>query len=464
MAASSSVPVSSRAWRVLWIAGIAQLLPAISISLMYVLMPELAKAFPGSSSAGRSWVLNGYTILSAATLVPCGVLTDRTGRKRAMVFGLGAFITGATISALAPSITLIVVGRLFVAIGSSLIIPASTALALREFPPERRASAFGALASFGGIAAAAGPSIGALLMRWGGWRWAFWINVPIGVVALVLAVLVFDESRDEEPRPIPDLIGALCVTVAVGFAVLSLIQSPAWGWLDPRTMSILTIAIGAAVLLIVRSRRHPAPIIDLGLFRSRTFSALSVATFVVGVSWFGMYYVLVQFLRGPWGYGLIGAGLLVTPIPFGAGVLGPVGGRLADRMGYRPLLMGGAISFGLAAVWFITMIGSNRNVPVWLVGIVLVAIATGLLFPSVQGGTVVGVSPEQYGIASSLNQMIQRVGSAIGNALAVVFMTAGTLAALDRIFVVVLLSSVIALAAATSLPRHPGLRVAAAVG
>jgi EmrB/QacA subfamily drug resistance transporter len=443
---------------VLGIAGIAQILPAISISLMYVLMPELARAFPESSIAGRSWVLNGYTILSAASLVPCGVLTDRTGRKRAMVAGLSMFIVGATISALAPTIALIVVGRLFVAIGSSLILPASTALALREFPFERRSSAFGALASFGGIAAAAGPSLGALLMRWGGWRWAFWVNVPIGLVALVLALVVFDESRDEEPRPIPDLIGALCVTVAVGLAVLALVQSPSWGWVDARTLGILAIAVGAGVLLFSRSRRHPAPIIDLGLFRSRTFSALTAATFVVGLSWFGMYYVLVQYLRGPWGYGLIGAGLLVTPIPFGAGVLGPVGGRLADRLGYRPLLMAGAVSFGLAAVWFIVMVGADRNVPAWLVGIVLVAIATGLLFPSVQGGTVVGVSPEQYGIAASLNQMVQRVGSAVGNAVAVVFMAAGTLVALDRIFVVVLVSSIIAFAASTQLPRSNGNR------
>jgi EmrB/QacA subfamily drug resistance transporter len=415
-------------------------------------------------NAQLSWILNGYTIVSAATLVLGGVASDRTGRKRAMLVGCGLFGAASVLCARAPNVSTIIVGRLVIGVAASLVVTASTSLALREFPPARRSTAFGALASFGGIAAAVGPSLGSVIIDLGGWRWAFWVNVPIAVVVVVVGMRVFDESRDAHARRFPDPLGALLLLAGVGAGILALVQSPSWGWLDARTLGTMGLGVALLIALLLRSARHPIPIVDLGLFRYRNFSLFNLSAFLVSIGWFGMYFVLVQFLRNTWHYSLLGAGLLVTPIPFGAGVLGPIGGRIADRIGYRPMLVIGSLSFVAGSLWFITVVDSEPDVAAWLVGIVLVAIGTGLVFPLVQGGTVVGTPPERYAMAAGLNQTIQRVGSAIGNALAVVFVSSvGPARSFDRIFAIVLGSSLLIVPAAFALRSGNELEVGVSV-
>jgi EmrB/QacA subfamily drug resistance transporter len=437
---------------VLILAGVGSMLPAINLSIMYVVYPEIATAFPSVTNAELSWILNAYTIVSAATLVLGGVASDRTGRKRSMLIGAALFGGGSALCALAPNVAVIVAGRVIIGVAASLVVTASTSLALREFPATRRATAFGVLSSFGGVAAAAGPSLGSIIVDLGGWRWAFWINVPLAAIVVIGGLKVFEESRDLSVRRFPDPLGAVMLMVGVGAGILALVQSPSWHWIDVRTIACLCVAAALLAALLARSARHPAPIIELALFRYRNFTLLNLSSFLVSVGWFGMYFVLVQFLRNTWHYSLLEAGLLVTPIPFGAGVLGPLGGRIADRVGYRPMLTVGSGAFIAGALWLVLAVDSTPDVPMFLVGITLIAIGTGLVFPSVQGGTVVGMPPDRYAMASGLNQTIQRMGSAIGNALAVVFVSSvGPGGAFDRMFLVLLGVSVLMLPAALAL-------------
>ncbi|HEX7096938.1 MAG TPA: MFS transporter [Acidimicrobiales bacterium] len=443
--------VPRRAWVVLWLAGLSSALPALNLSVMYVLYPEIEDAFPGVSAARLSWVLNAYTISSSATLVLGGVIADRWGRKRALLWGCTVFGLASVLCAMAPNVPTIIAGRLIIGPAASLIVTANVSIALREFPPTRRSTAFGVLASFGGLAAAAGPSLGSVILL-GGWRWGFWMNVPISAVIIVLGLRVFEESRDLTVRRFPDVFSAALLLVSVSLGILAVVQSPTWGWISATTLGSIAASVLLLAAMVWRSLRHPSPIVDLRLFRSRNLSLFNLSSFLVSLGWFGMYLVLVQFLRTTWDYGLIEAGLLVTPIPFGAGVLGPLCGRYADRVGYRPMLLMGALSFAASAVWFITMVDTEPDVAAWMVGIVLVAIGTGLVFPSVQAGSVIGTPPEQYAIATGLNQTIQRVSSALGNAIAVAFIASvGIPAALDRVFVVVLVSSIAIVGAAAAL-------------
>jgi EmrB/QacA subfamily drug resistance transporter len=454
--------ISRRAWMILFLAGVGSMLPAVNLSIMYVVYPEIAVAFPGTSNAQLSWILNGYTIVSAATLVIAGVLSDRTGRKRAMLVGCVGFGGASVLCALAPNVGTIILGRLVIGAAASLVVTASTSLALREFPPGRRATAFGALSSFGGLAAAAGPSLGSFIIALGGWRWAFWINVPLAVLVVVVGIRLFDESRDPAARRPPDVAGAGLLLAGVSAGILGLVQSPTWGWLDPRTIGCMAASALLLSLLLGRSAVHPAPIVDLALFRYRNFTLFNLSSFLVSVGWFGMFFVLVQFLRITWGYSLLESGLMITPIPFGAGVLGPLGGRLADRIGYRPMLLVGSSSFVAGSIWFLLTVSSTPNVAAWFVGITLIAVGTGLVFPSVQGGAVIGTPPERYAMATGLNQTIQRIGSAIGNALAVVFVTSvGPARSIDRIFVMLLAVSLLMVPLAFALrtgseQRRPG--------
>jgi MFS family permease len=308
------------------------------------------------------------------------------------------------------------------------------------------------IASFGGLAAAAGPTVGSLVLEHGGWRWAFWINVPIAMLIVLVGARVFTESRDPNARAFPDIFGAGLLLVGVALGIVAVVQSPTWGWIDPRTGACL---VASAVLLgwmLWRCTRHPAPIIDLTLFRSRNLSLFNVMAFFVSIGWFGMFFAMVQFLRTTWEYDVLQAGLLVTPIPFGAGVLGVLGGRFADRFGYRSMLIVGSIAFVLGSLWMIVALGPEPDIAAWMIGIIPIAIGTGLVFPSFQAGAVIDTPSEQYAVAVGVNQTIQRIGSAVGGAVAIAFLASvGPAGALDRILIVMCFAAVVCIPTALAL-------------
>jgi MFS family permease len=226
--------------------------------------------------------------------------------------------------------------------------------------------------------------------------------------------------------------------------ILAVVQSPAWGWGDRRTIGALAVGLSMLAAMVVRSLRHRAPFIDFRLFRYRNFAIMNATSCVFAVAWFGMFFVFTQFLRNAWDYELLKAGLLVSPVPFGAGVLAPIGGRVADRVGYRPMMIAGAVAYGLGALWYIFVLSETPSVASWLPGIVLIAVGTGLVFPSVQGGTVVGMPEDRYAIATGVNHTVQRVGSVVGNAIAIMFVASvGPARAFERIFWIVFAISVL---------------------
>lgn len=420
------------------------MIPSINLSIMYVVYPEIQREFSGTSPGALSWILNGYTIVAAATLVLGGVLTDRTGRKRALLIGSGLSLVSVLVCGSAPNANTLLVGRVILALAASLIIPASTSLVLLAFPAYKSAMAFGVLASFGGVSAAAGPSLGAFIIDLGGWRWAFFFNVPLALVALTIGPKVLTESRDERTRDMPDLIGAAMLMLGLTSTILAVVQSPAWGWADERTLGALIAGVVLLALMVVRSIRHRSPFIDVRLFRYRNFALMNATSCGFAVAWFGMFFAFTQFLRNAWDFDLLKAGLLVSPVPFGAGVLAPIGGRVADRVGYRPMMIAGAVSFGLGALWFIYVVSATPSVARWIPGITLIAVGTGFVFPSVQGGTVVGMPADRYAIASGVNHTVQRVGAVVGNAIAIMFVASvGPARAFDRMFWIVLVCSVL---------------------
>jgi EmrB/QacA subfamily drug resistance transporter len=448
--------IPTRAWLVLVLAAGANVLPAMNLSIMNVVYPDVQTAFPDVSAAQLSWVLNAYTVVSAATLVIGGVTADRLGRKRCLLLGCTGFGVGSLICGFAPNVGTIIAGRIFIGISSSFVVTSNVALALREFPATRRSSAFGVIASFGGFAAAAGPTVGSLVLRAGGWRWAFWINVPVALVIVVLGSRIFAESRDPEARAFPDIVGAALLLAGISLGITAVVQSPTWGWLDARTAGCLIVGGLSLLWMLLRSARHASPMVDLTLFRSRNRSLFNVMAFLVSVGWFGMFFAMVQFLRGPWDYGIVRAGLFVTPIPFGAGVLGVLGGWVADRIGYRSMLIVGAMAFVVGSTWMALMVDSEPDVVAWMLGMVPIAIGTGLVFPSFQAGAVIDTPSEQYAVAVGVNQTIQRIGAAAGGAVAIAFIASvGPADALDRIFVVMLAAALVCIVTARALTPTP---------
>jgi EmrB/QacA subfamily drug resistance transporter len=394
---------------------------ALDLSVVFVAFPSIEDAFPDASTAQLSWVLTTYGIVIAALLVPGGRLADLYGRRRffllgALIFGFGGLLSGA-----APNPEVLIATRAFQACGGALMTPAAMALVLREFPEDRRAMAIGTWGAVGGVAAAAGPSIGALVVDLGGWRWAFWLSVPMAVIVLVWGRTVLVESVDPDAHGMTDLLGSALVVLAVGSLALGLVEGPDWGWTSPGVLAAFAVSAVSTVVLVHRSAHHPAPVIAPDLYRSPLFRRANLVALLFGAAFFAMFFGLVRFLTEGWGYSTGRAGLLVTPGPAAAAVFSYLGGRLADRYGHRAVMVPGALIFALGAVWLAVGIGPEPEIAtVWLPGVLLLGTGIGLVFPNFQSAAVHGVSESRFGVAAAAVQTVVRLSGTIGIAIAVV--------------------------------------------
>src|SRR4051812_13861384 len=248
-----------RRWQVLLVTAAAMFMAFLDVTIVNVAFPSIREEFPETSLAGLSWVLNAYNIVFAALLVPAGRLADLVGRRRVFFWGLALFLIASAACGLAWSAGALVAARVVQAAGGALLVPTSLGLLLPEFPLERRATATALWGATGAVAAAAGPSLGGVLVAWQGWRAVFFVNLLIGLPALLPARRLLRESR--EPRTaFPDALGAVLLAAGVGALALAIVQGPEWGWGSAR---IVGAFVASAVLLaafLLRATRHPAPV------------------------------------------------------------------------------------------------------------------------------------------------------------------------------------------------------------
>src|SRR5258708_6924443 len=244
---------------------------SLDLFIVNLAFPYIGREYPGTGLGTLSWVLNGYTIVFAAVLVPAGRWADRVGRRLVFVAGLVAFSLGSLLCGLAPGVAELIVARVIQAVGAGLMVPASLSLLLASVPATIRGQAIGTWSAFAALGAALGPVIGGSLVEIS-WRWVFWINLPVGLAAVLLATRVVPESRDERAQGRPDLIGAGLLAVAVGLLALALVEAPGWGWGSASFIGLLLASLACGAAMVARSQRHHSPVIELGLLRSRTFS------------------------------------------------------------------------------------------------------------------------------------------------------------------------------------------------
>src|SRR6202041_3089945 len=218
-----------RTTAVVGVLALAVFMSSLDLFIVNLAFPYIAKQYTGTSLSSLSWVLNAYTIVFAAVLVPAGRWADRIGRRKLFVGGLVGFTVGSALCGLAPGVAWLIAARVVKAAGAGAMVPASLSLLLAAVPAPGRAKAIGTWSALGALGAALGPVIGGTLVQVN-WRWVFWINVPVGVLAVILAARVVPESRDSASRGRPDLIGAVLLAAAVGLVALALVKAPGWGW------------------------------------------------------------------------------------------------------------------------------------------------------------------------------------------------------------------------------------------
>jgi len=413
-----------RRWKVLAITAVAVFMGFLDVTIVNVAFPDIERDFSGTSRADLSWVLNAYNIVFAALLVPAGRIADLVGRRRMFLVGVAAFVGASVLCGVAPSPEWLVAARVLQAAAGAILVPTSLALLLPEFPPERRATAVAIWSATGAVAAALGPSLGGVLVDGLGWRWVFFANVPIGLAALVPARRVLREVRD--PRGVlPDALGSALLVAGVGALALGTVKGSDWGWASPRVIGALAAAAVLLPAVLLRSARHRAPVIELSLFRARSFAVANAGMFAFSTAFYALLLCNVLFLTQVWGYSILTAGFAVTPGPLTAALTAPIAGRLSDRFGQRVVALPGALFFTAGCALFAVTMGATPSyASEYLIPTMLTGAGVGFSFASWGSAAVAQLPPARFATGSAVLACVRQIGAVLGIAALVAVLDA----------------------------------------
>ncbi|MFY1636767.1 MFS transporter [Solwaraspora sp. WMMB335] len=389
---------------------------SLDMFIVNIAFPNLEKSFPASSLGDLSWVLSAYAIAFAAFLLPAGRWADRSGRKRAYLVGLILFTLASAACAFAPSLGFLVAGRVLQAIGGALMLPSSLGLMLPLFPPGKRGAAVGLWSAIGG-AAAAGPPIGGLLVQID-WRWVFLVNLPVGLVAVLLGLLFLPEIRERGDSRRPDVLGVLVFAVTVATIVAAIVQDESWGWTGWRVLSLFSVGLLGLLLTAWRAARHPAPVIEPAILRIRAVALADLASVFFFGGFGAMVLSITLFMTGVWHDSVLRAGLQLAAGPVAAAVFAVPGGLLAARFGPRLVGTAGAVLFavsGAYSVW--TAEATPDYYHTFFPGLIIGGVGIGLVLPSLSAAATLPLPPERFATGTGMLSVARQVGLALGVAI-----------------------------------------------
>jgi EmrB/QacA subfamily drug resistance transporter len=444
----------------------------LDTTVLFVAFPDIVASFPEVAPAQLSWILNAYTIVFAALLVPFGKLADRVGHKRMFLVGSALFTAASLLCALAPTAWALIGFRVVQAAAGASLLPSSLAIVLRATPRPQVPVALAVWGATGAVAGALGPSLGAVLIESGGWRWVFVLNLPVGLFTVVAGRRVLAESIDPG-AVLPEPAGVLLLIAGSVLLTLGLVRGDDWGWTAPRT----GIAVGGGLLLlgllVANQRRSARPAVDPRLFRAPNFSWAVAATAVYGAAFSAMFLSSVLFLTDVWQYSIVEAGLGISPGPAIVAVLAPFMGRLAARIGQRPLLVGGGLVYAASGIWRLAYFGAEpAYLTAYLPSMVISGVGVALCIPQLSSVVGQALPPTLLGVGSGVSQAARQLGATVGVALTISFLAGAasigeTLGRFDRVWWLILAggiaTSLLCVRLQTAVGDRPATRRAAAL-
>ncbi|MGP4016931.1 DHA2 family efflux MFS transporter permease subunit [Saccharopolyspora sp. 5N708] len=403
---------------VLLVASAGAFLANLGLFIVNIALPDIRQSFAGTQLAGVAWVLNAYTVVFAALLTPAGRLADRYGRRLVFLIGAAVFTLASAACAAAVSVPLLVVFRAVQAVGAALMIATSLALILAAFPPAKRTTAVGFWAAINALAATTGPPMGGLLVELS-WRWVFLVNLPIGVLILVIGPRVLAEHRTPTAG-VPDVLGTIGLVLGVGALTWAFIEAAELGWTGGAVLAGFGVAVLSLAWVVWRSTRHRVPVLDLQALRVPSFGLACAAMLLFSAGFGSMVFGNVLFLTGIWHISAALAGLMLVPGALAVVVTAPFGGRLTDRFGSGPVVAAGGIVFAAGAASWVWLLDSTVDFAGGLLpGQLLAGIGIGLLMPSLNGVVGLVLPAPRWGAGSSMINTSRQVGIALGTALTV---------------------------------------------
>ncbi|GAA1535806.1 DHA2 family efflux MFS transporter permease subunit [Kribbella lupini] len=378
----------------------------------------------GASIEQLEWTVNAYALTFAVLMLSAAALGDRWGRRRTFAGGLALFTFASIACALAPSVPWLIGARALQGVGAAVVMPLSMSLLGAAFPPERRGWAIGVFSSLTGLAVLGGPMIGGAVTEGLAWQWIFWINVPIGVLAVPLVLRRIPESRGAVRRLDP--VGAVLATLAVLGVVWGVVRGEPSGWTSVEVVGSLVAGALLLVAFLAWESRSDQPMVPLTFFRNHTFSAGNAAGFLLSAALLGAVFFLNQYLQVELGSGPLKAGLQLLPWTATLFVVAPIAGRLVDRYGERPLVVVGLLLQGAGMLWIALAIHADTRYAALVVPLMVAGCGVSMALPATQSAGVGSVPRESVGTASGVYAMLRQLGGVAGVAVAAaVFAGAG---------------------------------------
>jgi NTE family protein len=403
---------------VLAVAVLGSFMAFVDATIVNIAVPNIAQHFSGSRLSSVSWVLNAYNIVFAAFLVGGGQLADLLGRRRVFSFALLVFTLASALCAAAPSLNMLIAARLIQAAGAAALVPSSLAIVLEAHEARERMHAVALWSAVAALAAGIGPPLGGLLITASSWRLVFLVNIPVGVLAFLLAQRVLVESRAPGRRRMPDLLGGVVLALAIASLVLAVVKGQEWGWSGARVVGAFIAALVLGAYFLVRSGRQRTPVIDLSLLRIRSFALSNGVTTVMASGFYAYTLCNVLFLTTVWRYSILQAGLALTPGPLVAMAIAGPASRAVGRLGHRPVVVPGALVWAAGMAYFAFQLGVSPDfLGEWLPGMVILGLGAGLTFPTLSGAAVGSVPGPRFAVATSLNSVARQLGAALGVAV-----------------------------------------------
>jgi EmrB/QacA subfamily drug resistance transporter len=407
---------------VLLVCSMSLLIVGLDVTIVNVALPSIGRDF-GSTVSGLQWTVDAYTLVLASLLMLSGSTADRLGRKRTFIVGLGVFTAGSLLCSLAPSITWLVVFRMVQAVGGSMLNPVAMSIITNTFTdPRERAQAVGVWAAVVGVSMALGPVVGGVLVGSVGWRSIFWINLPVGLAAIVLTLRFVPESRAPKARKV-DVPGQLLVIVLLSSLTYGIIEAPDKGWGAPVIVGAFAVALAALVALVLQEHRSQEPLIDLRFFRSVPFSGAAVTAVAAFATLGGFLFLNTLYLQEVRGFSPLRAGVCTLPMAVMTMLLPPISGRIVGRRGSRvPLVIAGVCLTASCAM--LSTLGATTSFTWLFAAYVVFGIGFGFVNAPITNAAVSGMPRAQAGVASAIASTSRQVGSTLGVAVVGALLTA----------------------------------------
>jgi len=411
-----------RKWWILVAVSIGMFMGLLDVTIVNIAMPAIIVDLH-TTVTHASWVLNAYSLVLAVCFLSMGRIADRYGQKRVFMFGLVAFTLFSMLCGFAPSIDWLIAFRAGQGVGGAALLTISLAIVLGAFPRRQQGMAVGLWGALGTAAAAVGPVLGGVLVTYGHWSWIFFVNIPVGIFAVVVCSIVIPahirKARSEGGLDIP---GIVISGLGLFMLTLGLVQGNSWGWSSPAIVGLLVAAVATFPLFMWWELRTPAPMFPVKLLRIRSFTAANTSIMFIGVAMGGTFLMVVIFMVSVLGYSELRAALALTVMPVIALVIAPNAGRLNDRIGPRLPASAGAACFAVGLI-LLAQLGGSATLWDVMWRIAFMGAGMGLAMPTLSAASMASLPAEVRGVGSGSLNTMRQVGFTIGVALLVAIFT-----------------------------------------